>query len=137
MSLHSGQLMQINKCLLWLLSLWVFQSYHWCCNYISLTASLKFFSSKCKKIYKSEMEVENLSLLCASRNSLAFSSISLLLCLLPLLYCINILHPLPSSRLVLTVGTYRKEGRTRKVSWGFDFKLCASKISWIEWMHIS
>lgn len=31
-----------------------------------------------------------------------------------------------TSRLVLTVGTYRKERRKRKVSSGFEFKLCVS-----------
>lgn len=61
----------------------------------------------------------------------ASSSTSLLLCLLSLLHSVTILHPLPSSRVVLTLDTYKKEGR-RKVSSYFQFKLCAPEIWLIE-----
>ena len=80
---------------------------------MSLAASPKFFSSKCKKLYKSKPEVEKLSLLCRPPGiHLLPPTLLFLLCLLPFLYNINtLLYHLPSSRIVLTVGTYRKNGR--------------------------
>ena len=129
MFLLSGQLTQINRSHVWLL--WV--SYSLSIDVVIICLSLfplNSFHQNVRNCINLERRLRN-SLFCV-----AFSNASLLLCHLSLLHSVNTLRPLPSSRVFLTTGTSRKEGR-RKVSSYFQFKLGAPEVWLIEWLHIS
>lgn len=126
MFLLCGEFTQIEATLT---TLGFLQPYHWCCNYLSLTASPKFFSSKCKKLHPSRKEIKKLSLLCSFLQYFSFTLSSV-----PSAQC-KYSTSSPFFKGILASG-YLQEGREKESSY-FQFELCAPEVWLIEWLDIS